>query len=264
MSLNNIIDADLAKVLSKLTVENLNAVMTAAAQGYNAKALKGGVDAIARGESVDLPSRDGGPKPTQVQAWSFLKDRGQYGLTYGMTSAAAGELMDLLLKDPDKGVEKVRTFIQEHPRTKRSGKAVIVSKVGIPSSGDTEGATPPTGKGGLAALKAEIRSKSGLYGGYRFEAEATDRIGHLAYRVRLGSSLFACFQNKEGAVAVARIVRVKGIKDALVKDNVVFWREGKVPVGLDDFPEGLTFDGVLPQNGAIPPDVASSPKTVVS
>jgi hypothetical protein len=261
MSLNTIVSQDLASRLADLTVADLRTIVKVASLGYNAEAIHAGLGGVARGEEPELPKGVGAPRPLKIMAWSFVKDRGQYHDTYRLTSAKAGELADLLLRDVDAGREEIRSIVAGALSARGSNKPVEVDVTGVPGATSAQTGAPVLGRSAVAALKAEIRTNSGIYGSYRFDAEPTGRVGPSAFRVRLGGGLYATFQSKEGAVAVARICRVKGRRYPLVVDHVALWLEGKTPLYGDDIPSKVEFTGAASPSAPLLADPAGRTKT---
>uniref|UniRef100_A0AB74UMC1 Capsid protein n=1 Tax=Pseudopestalotiopsis camelliae-sinensis polymycovirus 1 TaxID=3367397 RepID=A0AB74UMC1_9VIRU len=261
MAFSNILSPELCAKLSAITADELGAVIKAASLGLSAQRLHECIHAVNSGESPELPEVSGSPKPVTVQAWSFVKDRGQYADTYQLSSAQAGEIADLLLTDVEKGIAEITAIVTSALRRRGSARPVAVSTAGMPA---TRGAPPPVpgvGNAGRGALKEEIRSNAATYGLYKFDAEDTGRPGSLRYRVRLGGGLYATHPSKTGAIDVARICRVKGRAYPLIADRIYLWIDGKTPAVGSDIPDRVTFTGILPPLADLPADPTTRAKT---
>nr|WBL45230.1 putative PAS-rich protein [Metarhizium brunneum polymycovirus 1] len=173
MSLNGIVSKDLAEKLADLSVDDFVALTKASSLGFNPCSLHTAVQGIARDEDVALPEPSIGPHPLVVQAWSFVKDHGQYHDTYGLSSSAAGELLDLLKTDADKGVAEIQRIVTEALRRKGSNRAVVVNRNGMPGGasqgalggGQDERCLGP--QGGDTSQSGDVRPVFLHRGGYR-------------------------------------------------------------------------------------------------
>lgn len=261
MSLSDVISKELADALSGLSVSDFQALARAGSLGLSPSALRAGVQAIERGDEAPLPPGGGQPRPLVIQAWSFVKDKGQYHDTYGLSSAKAGELTDLLFSDREKGLAEITSIVTAALRQRGSKRPIRVTAAGLPGASDVEGAAPAAGGSDRLALKDEIRRDPATYGLYQFLAEDTGRSGGERFRVGLGGGLYACHQSKVGAVDVARICRKHGRDFPLIHDHIVFWMEGMNPVRGDAIPSRITYSGVLPPNGEPPADPVARAKT---
>jgi len=262
MSLNGVISEELAKILANLKLEDVEAVIRAASLGLGPPQLLNGIQAVARGDDVPLPTGGGAPKPIVIQAWSFVRDRNQYHDTYGLTSAQAGDLMDLLRTDQDKGIAEITTIVSAHLRQRGSNKAVSVVTEGMPGSAPSSSQSGQVGKAGKGALKDEIRHDPSYYGLFQFQAQDTGRSGSERYRVRLGCALYATHPSKVGAIDVAKICRKHGRHYPLIADRICLWIAGGNPLYGDAIPEKVKFDGMLAPNDTIPADPVAKDKTV--
>jgi hypothetical protein len=261
MSFTNIVDAGLCEKLRELTVSELTALVKASSLGMPPQRIHECIAAVNAGEDPELPGMAGAPHPVTIQAWSFVRDRGQYQDTYGLSSARAGELADLLLSDTEKGVAEITAVVTAALRHKGSARPVVVNTTGLPTK---RGGSPPSigvGKAGRGALKEEILKNPAVFGLYRFAAEDTGRPGPLHFRVRLGGGLYAAHPSKVGAVDAARLCRVHGRSFPPIVDRIYFWPEGKTPVCGVDIPERVVFDGVLGPSEDPPADPVVKPRT---
>lgn len=254
MALNGIIGPELAGKLASLTADDFAALARAGSLGLSPSKLFEGVQAIAGGDRYDLPKGGGLPKALTIQAWSFVKDHGQYHDTYGLTSARAGELTDLLRKDPDAARAEITTIVTAALRQRGSPRPVVVNTAGMPGAPTTDHSARPVTSSNRNALKDEIRRAPATYGLYRFVADDTGRAGGERYSVRLGGGLYAFHQSKQGAIDSARICRRHGRRHALIASSIALWLAGKNPLYGDAIPSKVVFDGVLGPNETYPED----------
>ncbi|UOK20168.1 hypothetical protein [Diplodia seriata polymycovirus 1] len=243
-----------ASSIAELSTAEISAVIKLASLGLRPGGISEYATAIRDGKVPEPPSPNTAAKPITIVAWSFLKDRGQYHATYGLTAPRAGELTELLLTDADAAAREIATIVSDALRQRGSPRPVHVSLDGVPSRTKVGGEGAPTGDGGLRLLSQEIALNPGTYGSYRFTTESTGRPGAMAYRVRLGGGLCALAQSKKLAIAAARITRIKGRTDPLVRDFVAFWAEGSSVKFGTDIPAKIAFDGRLGPNEALPAD----------
>lgn len=262
MALNGIIGSELAAKLASLTADDFAALARAGSLGLSPAKLHEGVKAIAAGAQYDLPRGGGLPKPITIQAWSFVRDHGQYHDTYGLSSARAGELTDQLRKDPDSACAEIAAIVTAALRQRGSPRAVVVNTAGMPGAPTTDHSARPVTSSNRNALKEEIRRSPATYGLYRFVAEDTGRAGGERYAVRLGGGLVAFHQSKQGAVDTARICRRLGRQSPLIVSSVAFWIQGRSPTYGDAIPAKVSFDGVLGPNQQPPEDPVPRDKTV--
>lgn len=262
MSLNGIISASLAGKLSELTVEDFVALVRAGSLGLPPAKLREGVQVIAGGGHYELPQGGGQPKPLVIQAWSFVRDHGQYHNTYGLSSARAGELTDLLRSDYDRAVEEITKIVSASLRQRNSPRPVVVTPAGMPGAPTTDHSSRPVTSSDRNALKEEIKRSPATYGLYSFAVKDTGRSGGERFSARLGGGLFALHASKQGAIDTARICRLRGRRFDLIAPNIAFWLEGKGPVYGDAIPDRITFDGRLEPNGSAPDDPVVRDRTV--
>lgn len=260
MSPAPILSAEQAAHLAQLTVDDVSLVIKLASLGLKAKEIQQYAAEIAEGGDPEIDLAPGAPRPVVIHAWSFVKDRGQYHSTYGLSSAQAGELLDLLHTDPKDAVKRIQAIVSERLRLRGSSRPVVVDLEGAPSSTSAKGGAPPSGDGGLSLLRQEIKRNSGVYGSYRFTAYPTSRPGGQAFAVGLGGGLYAFGQSKAVAVAAARIARVKGRSDDLVRPYIHFWMEGSSPRAASDIPAKV-WDGRLGPHTEPPAEPATKAKT---
>lgn len=260
MSLSSIISKETAEHFSDVTADDLSAIVKALSLGYKPETLSAAIDSLNRGQDPVLPPATGAPRPITINAWSFVKDHGQYHDTYGLSSAKAGELQDMLRTDADKAIAEINKIVTDALRQKGSTRPVFVSRTGMPGTSPAGESTP---SGGLnrQELKDRIRRNPTVFGMYRFAAEDTGRDGPHKFRVKLGGGLYSVFSNKDGAIDIARICRVHGRHDEQISGYVAFWLEGKPPLFGSDIPERVTFDGRLTPDEELPADPAARAKT---
>lgn len=254
MSLNGIIGTALAEKLVDLSVDDFIALARAGSLGLPPQKLFEGVQAIASGATYDLPTGGGQPKAIVVQAWSFVKDHGQYHDTYGLSSSRAGELTDLLRSNRDAAVAEIAAVVTAALRKRGSPRPVVVNTNGMPGAPTTDHSARPITSTNRNALKEEIKRSPATYGLYRFVAEDTGRAGAERFAVRLGGGLFAFHQSKQGAIDTARICRRLGRRHEPIIASIAFWLGGKNPVYGDAIPTKVEFTGVLGPNEEVPAD----------
>nr|QKK35416.1 putative PAS-rich protein [Erysiphe necator associated polymycovirus 4] len=261
MSLSDVISPEVLGRLSALSLEDYEVLASVTSLGYRPGELYLAVSALADGKDVKLPEGGGQPRPLTINAWSFVSDKGQYHDTYGLSSARAGEIKDLLREDREAARAAIVEVVSARLRTRGSNKPLHVSFDGMPggAGGDK---SQSQGRRPGADLKREIAGDSSRYGQYSFVAEDTDRSGAMRFKVPLGAGLWATYQNKTGAIDVARITRVKGRDHPLVVDHVYFWRSGKTPLRGADIPEKIRFNGILAPSAPMPPNPVDKAATV--
>jgi len=264
MSLSDVISRELAGKLSDLSVADFQALARAGSLQLGPKALHDGVKALARGEDATLPLGGGQPRPIKILAWSFLKDHGQFHDAYGLTSARAGELTDLLRSDREKAVAEIATIVTAALRKKGSPRPVSVSLEGMPGVPATDHSSRSIAGGTRASFKEEIRRDPAYYGMFSCTVEDTGRSGAQRYRAKLGGGLYATHGSKVGAIDVFRICRKHGRAHELIVDNVAFWLEGREPLFGDSIPSKVIFDGRLSPNADPPSEPVGKSKTVSS
>lgn len=261
MSVTNVVTRECAQRLADLTLGDFEAIVRVGSLGLNPQQILDSVAAVNRGEDPQLPENSGAPKPLKINAWSFLKDHGQFSDTYGMTSAEAGAMLDLLASDADKALADIAALVTAQLRKRGSLRPVVVSREGMPAPRHADAGTPAPGRQGGYELKEEIKRNPTVYGMYHFEAEPTGSVGPQAFRCRLGGGLYSTFPSKKGAVDVAKICRVNGRDHPLCAGRVAFWLQGKPPMYGDYIPEKVTFDGRLAVGVDPPADPAVKAKT---
>jgi len=117
---------------------------------------------------------------------------------------------------------------------------------------------------GHADFKDEIKLSPQIYGMYKFAAVDTGRPGALRFKVELGSGLYSLFQNKQGAIDIARICRVHGRDYEPIRGHIAFWRDGYTPLFDEDIPEKVKFSGKLKPGAKPPANPITKDKTVAS
>lgn len=260
MSLSDVVVGDALQRLSALKLEDFTVIASATSLGYKPEGLFQAVRSLKDGQAVELPRGGGQPKPLTINAWSFVNDREQYHGTYLLPSTRAIEIKELLLKDREAAKAAILEVVSARIAARGSNKEPRVSFDGMPgSAGGADNTARVTHVG--ADLCEEIKKDSARYGQYKFKPEDTDRTGSLRFKVPLGMGLYATYQNKRGAVNVARIVRVKGRFDELVVEHVHFWMPGKPWLSGSDIPEKVTFDGKLAPSQQAPANPVPSAKT---
>ncbi|AKE49498.1 capsid protein [Botryosphaeria dothidea RNA virus 1] len=250
-----------ASLLAALGEGEVAAIIKLASLGLRPTGILEYARAVDGDEVPAPPTPNTAAKPVTIVAWSFLKDRGQYHATYGLSAPRAGELLELLLTDADAAAREIHTIVADALRQRGSPRPVHVTLDGVPSRKKAGGEGAPTGDGGLGLLSQEIASNPGTYGSYRFVPEQTGQPGARAYRVRLGGGLYVFAQSKKLATAAARITRVKGRSDPLVRDFVAFWATGSSAKFGGEIPDKVTFDGRQGPNEPLQSDPTTKAKT---
>lgn len=198
---------------------------------------------IKDGQAVKVPDSvlSPAPKPLHIIAHSFVKDKKQYNVEYGMSDVRAAELAGLLCTDPQAACDQIKQIVSARLQMKGSEREVEV----FPTQGPAPKSTvmkPLEGDGGAAELTAEIAKRSHFYGQYQFEAELTNLPERYQYGVHLGDDLFALGQSKKSVIAAARICRVKGRFDDIVKEHIWYWQAGFLPI-RDKYIPDTVWDG---------------------
>lgn len=251
-----------AESIAALDEDVVTAIVKLASLGLRSSDISGYASDLAAGKDRGPPSPNTSPRPVKIVAWSFVKDRGQYHGTYGLSAARAGELTELLLSDPDAAATTISTIVSEKLRRNGSQKPVHVSLAAIPRASGKDGTPPPSNDGGLRLIRSEIRANSGVYGSYKFVPQATGKLGAHSFRVSLGAGLYVYAQSKQLAVAAARVCRIKGRKDELVQHLVAQQTGDSSPKFGADISEKISFDGRLGPNDVPPPVPGTRAKTV--
>jgi hypothetical protein len=258
-----LITKDQATRLFELDSSDYEVVIKLASLGLKASAVEKYVTEVFNERPPPSIDVSGAPKPVRIVAWSFVKDRGQYNGTYGLSAAEAGDLTELLLSDRDAAIAKITTIVSDKLRRSGSQKPVVVLSDGIPSVNSRGKHTPPSNDGGLRLLSEEIRTNSGVYGSYKFAPEKTGKLGDQAFRVPLGGGLYIFAQSKKLAVAAARVTRVKGRSDPIVVSLVGFSLAGASPKFGTDIPSKILFDGRLGPQDTPPKEPEAKAQTSV-
>lgn len=251
-----------AEAIASLDNDVVTAIVKMASLGLKSGDISGYAADVFDGKDRAPPSPNTSPRPVRIVAWSFVKDRGQYHGTYGLSAARAGELTELLLSDPDAAAATISTIVSEKLRRNGSHKPVHVSLAAIPRASGKDGTPPPSNDGGLRLIRGEIRSNSGMYGSYKFQPVATGKLGAQSFRVPLGAGLYVYAQSKQLAVAAARVCRIRGRKDELVQHLVAQQTGDSSPRFGADISEKISFDGRLGPNDTPPAVPGTKAKTV--
>ncbi|AYP71806.1 PAS-rich protein [Aspergillus spelaeus tetramycovirus 1] len=168
--------------------------------------------------------------------------------------------MDLLHSDPEQACSRIHGLVSDRLRKRGSSRPVKVDLEGSPSAKSAGNSAPSSGDGGLALLRREVKRNSGVYGSYQFAAGPTKRPGGQAFSVDLGGGLWALGQSKAVAVAAARICRVLGRHEDLVRPYIYYWASGSSPRSAADISEKV-WDGRLGPHEDAPPEPATKAKT---
>lgn len=150
------------------------------------------------------------PKPLQIIAHSFVRDKNQYNATYGLSEGRAAELAHLLRTEPDAAGHKIKKIVSAKLEARNSGRDVEVILPEKATQNSLESPTALVSDGGAKDLAAEISKRPAIYGQYEFKPELTSLAGQYQYGVHLGDDLFAIGQSKKVVVAAARLCRVRG------------------------------------------------------
>lgn len=198
---------------------------------------------IKDGQAIKVPDSvlSSAPKPLHIIAHSFVKDKKQYNVTYGVSDERAAELAGLLYTDPQAACEQIKQIVSARLEAKGSEREVeVLLTQGPPSKSMIT--SPLEGDGGAKELAAEVARRANIYGQYQFEAEPTNLPERYQYGVHLGDDLFALGQSKKAVIAAARICRVRGRFDDMVKQHIWYWAPDFLPVRDNYIPESV-WDG---------------------
>lgn len=198
---------------------------------------------IKDGQAIKVPDSvlSSAPKPLHIIAHSFVKDKKQYNVTYGVSDERAAELAGLLYTDPQAACEQIKQIVSARLEAKGSEREVeVLLTQGPPSKSMIT--SPLEGDGGARELAAEVARRANIYGQYQFEAEPTNLPERYQYGVHLGDDLFALGQSKKAVIAAARICRVRGRFDDIIKQHIWYWAPGFLPVRDNYIPESV-WDG---------------------
>lgn len=198
---------------------------------------------IKDGQAIKVPDSvlSSAPKPLHIIAHSFVKDKKQYNVTYGVSDERAAELAGLLYTDPQAACEQIKQIVSARLEARGSEREVeVLLTQGPPSKSIIT--SPLEGDGGAKELAAEVARRANVYGQYQFEAEPTNLPERYQYGVHLGDDLFALGQSKKAVIAAARICRVRGRFDVMVKQYIWYWAPGFLPVRDNYIPESV-WDG---------------------
>jgi len=260
MSLSSAFTKETLERLGELEKDDFVAMASAVTLGYNPGMFYEAVQNFKHGIDPALPHASGQPKPLTVNAWSFVNDRAQFHGVYGLSTAEAAELKDLLMSNREEALSRIESIVSQQLQRKGSRKGVAVSLTGMPGSRAGPGGVEPNPIS--RELKIEIDSDGSRYGRYKFEATATPFDGPHAFTVPLGGGFNAYFSNKRGAVDVARIARVRTRFFPLIAGYVGFNVPGApAPLFGDAIPAKANWDCVLGPNEPLPPPPASKATT---
>lgn len=250
-----------AERIAKLEPGDITTINSLAALSQKADDIIRIAREIKDGHASQMPdtASASGPRTLRIIARSFVKDRNQYNATYGLTDEKASELAILLNTHPEEACNQIKTIAMEKLSAKGSGRNVEVHL----SSLGPESTTNPDSDGGAKELSAEISRNPGLYGLYQFEAEPTGLSGQYQFGVHLGDDLFAIGQSKKVVIAAARICRVKGRNNELMKSHIWYWTKWASAVRGDDIPDSV-WDGKQGVHDPIKPRKTEPPKAAGS
>lgn len=241
MSLSTTFNKDTLERLGNLERQDFVAFASAVTLGYNPTTFFEAVQGFKNGVDPQLPQSTGQPKPLTVNAWSFVNDRAQYNGVYGLSTADAAAIKELLMRNRDEAVKQIEDLVSDHLHRRGSNKSANVSLEGMP--GDRSGPGASESSSVARELKVEINSAGSRYGRYHFEAVQSPLGGPHAYTVPLGGGFSAYFANKRGAIDVARIARVRGRHFPLIDGYVGFLHpEAKDPVFGSSIPSKAAWD----------------------
>lgn len=233
-----------AERIAKLENDDVVAMIRLSSMSQKAEDILRIAQGIRDGQAPKVPESvlSTGPKPLQIIANSWVNDKNQYSNTYGVSDERAAELASLLRTDPHAASEQIKQIVSARLEMKGSEREVEVLLTQAPVPKSTGNTTVLEGDGGAKELAVEITKRQGVYGQYQFEPEPTGPAGHFQFGVHLGDDLFAIGQSKKVAIAAARICRVKGRFDELVKPYIWYSTAWSSPVREDDIPDGV-WDG---------------------
>lgn len=228
-----------AKRIVEDGAEIVKVIVKLASLGLTADAMVAYARSVVNGEGPPSDLGVGAPKPLTIQAYSMLRDPKQYARQYGISDGEAMNWRSLFETDRARCLAEVETHVNNVLADRGSMKVAKVTDKGAPGSVPS-GASPTAGTGGrLKAFKAEIASRSGIYGAYTFVATDTKRVETQAFAVDLGWNCHVMAQSKALAVAVARITRVKGRHDPSVEDFIFYIASNGRAVSASDIPSGV-------------------------
>lgn len=207
------------------------------------------------------------PKPLHIMAHSFVKDKKQYNATYGLSDEKAAELANLLRIDPGAACKEIESLVSTKIKSKGSGREVKVLLAQAPPQSASSNMTVPDGDGGAKELAAEVAKRPFVYGQYQFEPEPTGLAGQYQFRSHLGDDLFAVGQSKKLVKNAAKICRVNGRFDEVVRPHIWYWTSGSLPLRGNEIPDDV-WDGkqsasapIKPQKSNVVPSGRKEEKT---
>nr|WAU48065.1 putative capsid protein [Colletotrichum gloeosporioides polymycovirus virus 1] len=227
--------ADAAKVAA-LEQDVVELVIKLAAMRLKPPALLAYASEVAQGKEPTSALTVGTPKPVTIQTHSWLQDPRQYADRYGVSEEDIRALRSLYQDDSATCMDRISNIVTDYLRRTGSQKAVRVVSTGDPGTNPAT-ANPLAGSRGLVASYAtEIRSNSGVYGSYVFEAFETGRDVTQAFGVDLGHEVYVLAQSKKMAIMVARIATVRGRTDPLALPYIHYVSSSGRTVGGDEIP----------------------------
>lgn len=242
-----------AERVAQLESNDIVAILKMSSFSQKAEDIIRVAQSIKDGQAVKVPDNvlSSAPKPLHIIAHSFVKSKQQYNVTYGMSDERAAELAGLLCTDPQAACEQIKQIVSTRLEVKGSERQVEVSLAQGPTPKSII-TSPLEGDGGATELAAEVARRSNVYGQYQFEAEPTNLPERYQFGVHLGDDLFALGQSKKAVIAAARICRVKGRFDDMVKPHIWYWRAGFLPV-RDKYIPDTVWDGKQSVTAGIKP-----------
>jgi hypothetical protein len=235
-----------AERIAKLEINDIVAILKISSLSQKPEDVLQIAQSIKGGQAAKIPEDvlSSGPKPLHIIANSFVRDKNQYSNTYGVSDKKAAELASLLRTNEEDAREQIKQIVRARVMMKGSEREVEVMLTQAPAPRSTTGnaTTAPEGDGGAKELAAEIAKRPAIYGQHQFEPESTGNVGQFQYRIHLGDDLFVRGQSKKVVIAAARICRVKGRFDEMVRPHIWYWTSWSPPVGDHDIPDTV-WDG---------------------
>lgn len=232
--------------IAKLESDDITTILTIMGLSQKAEDVIRIAQQIRDGHAPEVPHEvlTSTPKPLQIVAHSFVRDKNQYNAIYGLSDERAAELATLLRADPDAASREIKNVVSAKLESKNSGRVVEVILPEKATQKSTLGATTvPDSDGGAKELAAEVAKRPAIYGQYEFKPELTGLAGQYQYGVHLGDDLFAIGQSKKVVIAAARLCRVRGRLDQAVKPHIWYWTSWSSGVRESEIP-GDVWDGI--------------------
>jgi hypothetical protein len=248
-----------ATTIAGLEEDLISVVLRLSSLGLKPPAIVDYCQRVADGSPTGAPPVGGGPKPLVIQAYSFLSDHSICVSKYGMSVAAAAELLQTLRTDPDTAVTEIHRVVTDNLLARGSPRPVTVNLVGMPGAPGVQ--TVSGNDGGKSELSDLMRRHQALVGGYKFQPQELGAPGPERFVVFLGGNLAVVGQNKAVAEKAAKLIRVLGRHHPVLAKYVRLRIDGKSLRGADKIPTGV-YDGILSPDSEPPVDQNRTESTV--